>query len=265
MIKVPSRTIGIVNSKGGTCKSTTSIHLAEGLACYEKKILLVDLDPQGSTTMVISGHYQHAYQVFLQKRVTQATIKKKLVKAPISKHITLLGAAPDLYLLENQITPKELKTTIQKIQDRETERGQEPFEYIILDTPAGRGSLVNATLEVCNYVIIPTDISPTSFYPLLHFVNYIKSYNCKTLGVLITKWNDQRELMPLYEKYLESLQKEEVDVFKTKIRHDLKAVENFYKKTTIFSLKRSKIKGQVANFVDEVLSKLFCESQLSVG
>ena len=101
------KTIAIVNQKGGVGKTTTAINLATALASVDKKILVIDLDPQGnaSTGFGINqvDRNQTSYELLTQETEINGTIKETLIPNLdiIPSTVDLAGA--ELISLENQI------------------------------------------------------------------------------------------------------------------------------------------------------------------
>ena len=149
--------ISIVNKKGGVGKTTTSINLSASLAVLGKKVLLIDLDPQGNTTTGVGinkGDIEKSvYDVLIGEcDITEAMIKTKY------KNLYVLPASINLAGLEYEYTEKsrneqgfqkgeQLKNKMADIKDS--------FDYIILDCPPSLGIITTNALTASNSVIIP--------------------------------------------------------------------------------------------------------------
>lgn len=143
--------IAIANQKGGVGKTTTSINLASGLAYLDRKVLLIDLDPQGNATQGIGHQVEEndliIYDVLLND-VSVAEARIKLRKPPLdllATNINLAGADLEMVNIENR--EKLLKNKLDVIKDE--------YDYIIIDCPPSLGLLNTNALTAADSVIIP--------------------------------------------------------------------------------------------------------------
>jgi len=150
--KILGKAIAIFNQKGGVGKTTTNINLAACLALKGKKILIIDIDPQGNTTsgMGISkkGLEKTMYEVLISDRIEPAdaiipTRVKNLDIIPAS--VQLAGAEIELVQLEGR--EKRLKKALDKIKGN--------YDYIFIDCPPSLGLLTINSLTAVDSVLIP--------------------------------------------------------------------------------------------------------------
>ena len=151
------KVISLVNQKGGVGKTTTSINLSASLAVLGKKVLLIDLDPQGNTTTGVGinkGDIERSiYDVLIGEcKIEEAMIKTKYKNLyVIPATINLAGL--DIELIEkshkeNGFLPGEqLKNYLADI--------KESFDFIIIDCPPSLSSITTNALTASNSVIIP--------------------------------------------------------------------------------------------------------------
>lgn len=146
------KAIAIFNQKGGVGKTTTNINLATCLALKGKKVLILDIDPQGNTTSGIGirkkGLEKTTYEVLIDEKmkVEEAilpTIVKNLDIIPAS--VQLAGAEIELVKLEGR--EKRLKRALDSIRDR--------YDYIFIDCPPSLGLLTINSLTAVDSVLIP--------------------------------------------------------------------------------------------------------------
>lgn len=146
------KAIAIFNQKGGVGKTTTNINLAACLALKGKKILILDIDPQGNTTsgMGISkkGLDKTMYEVLINDKLEPKdaiinTRVKNLDIIPAS--VQLAGAEIELVQLEGR--EKRLKKALDKIKNE--------YDYIFIDCPPSLGLLTINSLTAVDSVLIP--------------------------------------------------------------------------------------------------------------
>jgi chromosome partitioning protein len=146
------KAIAIFNQKGGVGKTTTNINLAACLALKGKKVLILDIDPQGNTTSGIGirkkGLEKTTYEVLIDEKmkVEEAilpTIVKNLDIVPAS--VQLAGAEIELVKLEGR--EKRLKRALDSVRDR--------YDYIFIDCPPSLGLLTINSLTAVDSVLIP--------------------------------------------------------------------------------------------------------------
>jgi len=142
-------TISIANQKGGVGKSTTAINLSAALALKGKRVLLVDMDPQGATTVGLGLRNANPtiYNVILDEAEIEDVIIPTQIEGLelIPSNIALSGAEIELssqigreYILRNKLA---------KIKDK--------YNYVIIDTPPSLGILTMNSLVASDEVIIP--------------------------------------------------------------------------------------------------------------
>jgi chromosome partitioning protein len=146
------KVIAIFNQKGGVGKTTTNINLAACLALKGKKILVIDMDPQGNTTSGLGiqkrGLHYTSYDLLIEENLdTEAVILKTTTKNLdiIPASVDLAGAEIELVQLEGR--EGRLKRAIDQVRDR--------YDYIFIDCPPSLGLLTINSLTAVNSVLIP--------------------------------------------------------------------------------------------------------------
>lgn len=141
--------IAIANQKGGVGKTTTSINLSVSLALRNKKILIVDFDPQGncSSGLGIEKDKNTIYEVLIGTLDIHKCIMPTKIEncSVIPGHINLSGATVELVRIEDGAF--YLKKQLTKIKDE--------FDYIFIDTPPSLGILTLNALVASDSVLIP--------------------------------------------------------------------------------------------------------------
>ena len=149
--------ISLVNQKGGVGKTTSSINLAASLGVLKKKVLLVDLDPQGNTTTGIGINKADISKSVYDLLIDNATLKETIVKTKFKNlyvlpaTINLAGA--DIELMEkSRLEPGFAKGGQLK---KYLDITRDMFDYVIIDCPPSLGILTTNALTASDSVIIP--------------------------------------------------------------------------------------------------------------
>lgn len=141
----------ITNQKGGVGKTTTSVNLAASLAATKKRVLLIDLDPQGNATMGSGVDKNELEFSSYDVLMNLASIQEAMVKVEESG-FSVLGANADLTAAEAQLLDEDnkerrLATALVLIRDQ--------FDYILIDCPPSLNMLTVNALVACEGVLIP--------------------------------------------------------------------------------------------------------------
>ncbi|MEW6482069.1 MAG: AAA family ATPase, partial [bacterium] len=126
----------VLNQKGGVGKTTTAVNLSTSLALLKKKVLLIDIDPQGNSTSSFGINKRRVspniYDVLLENEKIENTILPTGIEnlSLVPSNISLAGARIELVNLSNR--EKRLKTAIE---------GLSEYDYIFIDPPPSLGIL----------------------------------------------------------------------------------------------------------------------------
>lgn len=190
------KVIAITNQKGGVGKTTTSVNLSACLADAGKKVLMIDLDPQGNATSGLGIDKEELenciHDVIIDgldiKAIIQPTMLKKLFVAPAT--IQLAGAEVELVSIVSRETM--LKKALAPICDE--------YDFIIIDCPPSLGLLTLNAFTAADSVLIPIQ---TEFYALegvsqlIKTVKIVQQTSNKSLeieGVLLTMYDGRTNL-----------------------------------------------------------------------
>ena len=189
-------TIAITNQKGGVGKTTTAINLSTYLADLGKKILLVDLDPQGNSTSGLGIDKEQIesclYDILINgKHIDEIKVASKIPNLDVVPASVVLAAA-EVELVQELSRETKLKAALEKVKD--------DYDFIIIDCPPSLGLLTINGLVAADHIIIPSQsefFSLEGLAQLLHNVQRVRTYlnpNLNLLGVVITMY-DKRTLL----------------------------------------------------------------------
>jgi len=187
-----TKIIAFANQKGGVGKTTTAINIGTSLAAIKKRVLLIDLDPQGNAGtglgFVRAAHRQSVYGVLMGTATAADNILSTAVPGmhilPSSQ--ALAGAEVDLLDMDNR--EFRLRDALAPI--------REHYDYILLDCPPALGALTINALTAADSVIIPLQCE----FFALEGVQQLTD----TISVVKKKWNPGLEilgvLLTMYDK-----------------------------------------------------------------
>jgi chromosome partitioning protein len=248
--------IAIANQKGGVGKTTTTVNLAASLGVLEKKVLLIDADPQANATsglgIDVDRVEKGTYQLLEHSASPQDTIV-----ATDSPNLDLIPAHIDLVAIEIELVDKDrreykLKQAISDLRDT--------YDYILIDCAPSLGLLTLNALTAADAVIIPIQCEYFALEGLGKLLNTIKSVqkihnpDLDIEGMLLTMFDSR---LRLSNQVVEEVRKHFADmVFDTIIQRNVRLSEApSYGESIIKYDASSKGAANYLNLANEVVKK----------
>ena len=194
--------ISLVNQKGGVGKTTTSINLASSLGLLGKKVLLVDIDPQGNATTGVGiekgGLEATLYEALLNEKTTDESIIKTKFKnlSILPSSINLAGINMDFATKQKEdptyVSSGQLKRVLSSVRDN--------YDYILIDCPPSLSTLTTNALAASDSVLIPVQCEFYALEGIMQLLNTVRmarkslNPNLDIEGVLLTML-DSRTLL----------------------------------------------------------------------
>ena len=192
--------ITIANQKGGVGKTTTVVNLATALASIDKKVLVIDMDPQYNSSMSFNAYDadKSIYKVFSN----EIQINNAIQGSQIPK-LDVISACEDLAAAEYELADDDNRNYLLKQYIEEIKNN---YDYIFIDTPPTLGLLTISSLTASDEVLIPVQcefFALEGLSKLIKTIEIVKSNlnsNLKLNGIILTMYDKRNSLSSLIEK-----------------------------------------------------------------
>jgi chromosome partitioning protein len=236
-----ARIIAFANQKGGVAKTTSTLNLAAALKEKEKRVLCVDMDPQGNLTMSQGLNPDSIERSMFDVLVHRLPIENVIQEMEIDLAVSSIDLAGAELALSSMIG-----------RERALEKALAPmkavYDYILIDTPPSLGLLTINALVAADHVIVPVQCEYLSLRGLVQLENTLAMIrenlnpNVEILGILPTMFDRRtlhaREAVEILEENFGDL------VFKTRIKKTIRYAEAPVKGTSVLKYDPS---GTAAN------------------
>ena len=184
-------TICICSLKGGVGKTTTAVNLSASLGVMGRKTLLVDCDPQGSSTVGI-GLNKNALSKTLYNALMGTCVASEILQQSDIESVEVIPSDGELYHAEMELLSDPKKERALSIFLSEFYRA---YDYIIIDTPPSIGLLSINAIGASDYVLIPLQCEFMAYESLIHLLKFLRSIkkklnpNLRTIRILLTMFD----------------------------------------------------------------------------
>ena len=220
------RIIAIANQKGGVGKTTTAINLSACLAEKEKKVLAVDMDPQGNLTSGLGVEKESIDNTIYDFIIGETSIENVIVKCNEIDNLELIPTSIDLSAAEIELIDQEdkeyiLRKSIHQVKDK--------YDFIIIDCPPSLSMLTINAMTTADSVLVPIQCeyyALEGLSQLMHTVQLVKDRLNSELeieGVVFTMYDARTNLsLQVVENVKDNL---EQNIYKTIIPRNIRLAE----------------------------------------
>lgn len=219
------KVISVVNQKGGVAKTTTTVNLATALAAMDKKVLVIDFDPQGNSSTGFGVSQQQRKNTIYQALTNIIKLKDTIITTNI----------PNLEIITSNTNLSAAELDLIELEEREyilmklLEEIKVSYDYIIIDCPPSLNLLTINALVAGDEVLIPMQCDFYSLEGLSHLLKTVEiiekrlNPKIKIAGILFTMYDRRNRLTEQVEEDVRSCLGELV--FKTVIPRNIKLSE----------------------------------------
>ena len=220
-----TKIIAVANQKGGVGKTTTAINLSAALAEKGKKVLVVDIDPQGNTTSGFGIEKNELENTVYELMLGECSVKDCMIEDVIP-NLSIIPSNVNLAAAEIELIEADKKEYILK---NELDWVKDKFDFVIIDCPPSLSMLTVNSMTASDSVLVPIQCeyyAMEGLSQLIHTINLVKKKLNPYLemeGVVFTMYDSRTNLS---QDIVESVKKAlEERVFETNIPRNVRLAE----------------------------------------
>ena len=169
-----TKVLAIVNKKGGCGKTTTAVNLSAALAINNKRVLLLDLDPQAQATYYLGVDHRRLPETLFNLFTDKNFSIYRLLEKTKTANLFVVPASDKMYDLDSLISKSEKENLLILKKKIKSIRGD--FDYIIMDSPPNLGILALNAMIAATDILVPLQTHYLSLMALKELVSVIEEY-----------------------------------------------------------------------------------------
>lgn len=220
-----AKVFSIVNQKGGVGKTTTTVNLSTAFAAIKKKVLLIDLDPQGNASTGFGIMQSQRQKTIYEILIGECPIKNAIMPTRIP-NLNIITSTVDLSACEIELASFDKREFILR---RALKEIIHDYDYILIDCPPSLGMLTVNALTASDSILIPMQCEFFSLEGLSHLLTSLDlvkenlNHDLKISGIILTMHDRRNKLTEQVEMDVRSFLKEKV--FRNTIPRNVKLSE----------------------------------------